>query len=230
MVIRYFEDTMNNMRDIGGKVNNSRHSIRTKKIIRSELPNKLNFEQINSLLKMNVNNIIDLRSDEEILKRPNILKNNKKFNYYHFSLGNGRLPNNFDDVYISYIEMLNEKESIRKIFELIANSNNGILYHCTAGKDRTGIITMLILKSLDVKDEDIIEDYVISGKLLKGELEEFAKKFDKDITNVIIPKAKTMERILKYIYIDCNGIKAFLNSCGVTNDIINIIKNKCIIK
>ena len=52
MIIRYFEDTMNNMRDIGGRVNNLGYSIVTKKIIRSELPNKLNCEQINYLLKL----------------------------------------------------------------------------------------------------------------------------------------------------------------------------------
>ena len=229
MIIRYFEDTMNNMRDIGGRVNNLGYSIVTKKIIRSELPNKLNCEQINYLLKMNVNNIIDLRSDEEILKRPNIL-NKKHFHYYHFPLGDGRLPKNFDDVYISYLEMLNEKESIRKIFELIASSDNGTLYHCTAGKDRTGIITMLILKCLDVKDEDIIEDYVVSGQFLKNDLQEFAKKYDDDITNIIMPKNKTMERILKYINIECNGINQVLNSCGVSNDIINKIKQKYVIK
>lgn len=229
MIIRYFEDTMNNMRDIGGRVNNLGYSIVTKKIIRSELPNKLNCEQINYLLKINVNNIIDLRSDEEILKRPNIL-NKKHFHYYHFPLGDGRLPKSFDDVYISYLEMLNEKESIRKIFELIASSDNGTLYHCTAGKDRTGIITMLILKCLDVKDEDIIEDYVVSGQFLKNDLQEFAKKYDDDITNIIMPKTKTMERILKYINIECNGINQVLNSCGVSNDIINKIKQKYVIK
>ena len=230
MMIRYFEDTMKNMRDIGGKVNSYGYNIATKKIIRSDLPNKLNPEQVNDLFKMNINNIIDLRNDEEILKRPNKLKNNENFIYHHIALGNGRLPDSFDDVYTSYIEMLNEKSSIKKIFEIIANSNNGILYHCSAGKDRTGIITMLILKILDVKDEDIIEDYVISGEFLKEELEEFAKTFDHDITNIIIPKSQTMKRILNYIHIDCNGIESFLNSCDVTKDSIKKIKNKYIIK
>ena len=227
-MIRYFDKTMKNMRDVGGKVNSLGSNIITQKIIRSELPNKLNDEQINDLCKMGINNIIDLRNDEEILKRPNILKDDKRFNYYHFPLGDGRLPNNFDDVYISYIEMLNEKESIRKIFEIIANSNTVTMYHCTAGKDRTGIITMLILKTLEVDDEYIVEDYVISAQLLKEDLIEYAKTFDHDISEIITPNPKTMYRVLKYISNDYGGIEKFLNNCGITNDIIYEMKNKYI--
>lgn len=38
------------------------------------------------------------------------------------------------------------------------------LYHCTAGKDRTGIMSMALLKSYGVKDDEIIKDYMLTNR------------------------------------------------------------------
>ena len=35
----------------------------------------------------------------------------------------------------------------------------GLLFHCTAGKDRTGVVAMLMLKLAGVSDDDVIRDY-----------------------------------------------------------------------
>jgi protein-tyrosine phosphatase len=46
------------------------------------------------------------------------------------------------------------------------NAENGkcTLFHCTAGKDRTGIVSMALLKSYGVADEDIIRDYMRTNR------------------------------------------------------------------
>ncbi|MCR4582530.1 MAG: tyrosine-protein phosphatase, partial [Prevotella sp.] len=46
------------------------------------------------------------------------------------------------------------------------NAARGIctLYHCTAGKDRTGITTMALLKSYGVSDEDIVRDFMRTNR------------------------------------------------------------------
>ena len=45
-----------------------------------------------------------------------------------------------------------------------ARNNKCTLFHCTAGKDRTGIVSMALLKSYGVSDEDIIRDYMRTGR------------------------------------------------------------------
>lgn len=229
-MIRYFENTLDNMRDVGGKNNRFGDLIITKKILRSELPNKLSDEQVDSLYYLNIKNIIDLRNDDEIKLRPDRFASDKRFNYYHFPLADGRLPKDLDDVYLSYKEMLESRINITNIFEILACSENGILYHCTAGKDRTGVLTMLILKTLDVDDELIVKDYVLSAELLKKQLEEYARTFEYDISEIITPNASTMYKMLDYIKNEFGGIQGYLNSCGITDDIINKVRNKYIIK
>ena len=44
------------------------------------------------------------------------------------------------------------------------NKEGAVLYHCSAGKDRVGVGTMLILLILGAKYEDILEDYLITNK------------------------------------------------------------------
>ena len=46
------------------------------------------------------------------------------------------------------------------------NAEKGIctLFHCTAGKDRTGIVSMALLKSYGVSDEEIIKDYMRTNR------------------------------------------------------------------
>ena len=45
--------------------------------------------------------------------------------------------------------------------------NLPVLFHCTAGKDRTGFVAAAILKFLDVPDDAVIEDYLLTNELLQ---------------------------------------------------------------
>jgi len=51
-------------------------------------------------------------------------------------------------------------ETLRKVFDVILHSEGTVLWHCSAGKDRCGIVSMLFLKLLGMSDEVIMEDYL----------------------------------------------------------------------
>ena len=55
------------------------------------------------------------------------------------------------------------REAIKRVFSLLLKEKGAVLFHCTSGKDRTGIVAALILKVLGCTDEDIIRDYNASG-------------------------------------------------------------------
>ena len=69
-----------------------------------------------------------------------------------------------------YTEVVTDEYSrsqLDKVVETLrANADKGIttLFHCTAGKDRTGIASMALLKSYDVSNEDIISDYLRTNR------------------------------------------------------------------
>ncbi len=59
-------------------------------------------------------------------------------------------------------------ENFRAFFETLLKQETGaVLWHCTAGKDRTGIATVLLLFALGVSQEDILYDYLITNTFLK---------------------------------------------------------------
>ena len=58
-----------------------------------------------------------------------------------------------------------KKKTWTKIFKLLLKNNNkGILYHCSSGKDRTGILTAVILYALGFDKETIYKDYLLTNE------------------------------------------------------------------
>jgi len=230
---RYFLTEIENMRDIGGYPIDSLRYVAEGKIIRSNLPISLSQRSLLELIKRGYDTVIDFRSDEELEINKSIFWGNDNFKYNHIKInGNGRVPESKEDVLNSYIEMLEGKEQIKKVFNVIAEAKGGVIYYCTAGKDRTGVITALILKLLGVDDKDIVVDYVVSGIYIKEMIQEFAEKMKdkKDIFEVIKPKDKTMFDLLEYIANEYDSVEKYLISCGVEEKEILKIKNKYIVQ
>jgi protein-tyrosine phosphatase len=56
-------------------------------------------------------------------------------------------------------------DGLKRFFEVLAASPEGrpVLFHCTAGKDRTGIAGALLMKVLGVRDDDIMADFLMTN-------------------------------------------------------------------
>ncbi len=76
-----------------------------------------------------------------------------------------------------YSNMPFNNKAYKILFELIAKNEMPILFHCTAGKDRTGVAAALILRALGVSDDVIIEDYMLTNKLRDKARADFAVRF-----------------------------------------------------
>lgn len=227
---RLFIDKVENMRDIGGYSIGNNKVVKEGKIIRSNCTSNLGNKELEQLLKMGFKTIIDFRSNKEIEKEKGVFLNNKKFQYNHIKInGDGIIPGSKEEVLDSYIEMLKGKEQIKQIFEILNNTDNGIIYYCNAGKDRTGVVTACILKFLGVDNKDIIADYLISGVFLKEKLEKFANTItDRDIYAIINPNYDTMNNLLNYIDNEYGSIEKYLSDCKISKNTLNEIRNKYI--
>lgn len=228
---RFFVDKVDNMRDIGGYETNNHGIVKEGCIIRSNCVTNLADNEIKKLIDMNFATIIDLRSDAEILNKNGVFFNNNSFNYNHIALkGNGRLPNSKEDVLNTYIEMLDGKEEMKKIFDILASTKTGVIYYCNAGKDRTGVVTACLLKLLGVNNQDIVSDYLASGIFLKKMIKEFASSFtEKDILPMITPHYETMEEMLRYIDEKYGSIEGYLDSCNLSFESIEKIRGKYVL-
>ena len=226
---RYLLDSIENMRDIGGYVTGDK-KVKYGKLIRSNLPSNITEEDITFLKEMGIKTAIDLRSEEEVEKAKSVFEKNKWFKLLHYKLkGGGKIPENCEGVPISYMQMLEGEESIYQIFKEISKSDNGVIYFCNAGKDRTGVITALILMTLGVKKEDIISDYALSEKYLQNMLNNLAKNSEQEkMREIITPKAKYMEQFLNYFDERYGDVSCYLHEIGITDEEINQIRQNCL--
>lgn len=224
---RYFIKSIENMRDIGGYLVENRR-LPYGKIIRSNLPDKITKNDLDNLERMGVKTVIDLRSEDEIKKAASVFEGNQCFKLLHYQMnGGGNIPNTSKDVPISYMKMLEGKEEIYKIFKVLVEEEKGVLYFCNAGKDRTGVVTALILMTLGVDKKDIIADYTLSNVYIMDSLKEFEKNsINKNIKEIITPKMEYMEEFLNYFDEKYKTIDNYLHEIGITEEEINKIKNK----
>ncbi len=221
---RYLENSVENMRDIGGYTS-GKLAIKNDRIIRSNLPSNLSLKDINYLSDLGISSVIDLRSAEEVRIKPSVFENDERFKIYHIEIEGGRdIPKLCEDVAKSYMKMLDDTENIKNIFKVL-QENDRVLYFCNAGKDRTGVVTALILKALGVKNKDISNDYVLTKKFMHKNLENYAN-FNKNVLNVITPKKKYMNDFWKSFREKYGTIQNYLNLIGITNSEIKKMQEK----
>jgi protein-tyrosine phosphatase len=76
-------------------------------------------------------------------------------------------PSTMAELYCSLLAK--SQESFRRVFEVFAEERfERCLFHCTAGKDRTGVTAMLLLGLAGVCEEQIVADYTLTDELLTG--------------------------------------------------------------
>ncbi len=164
--------------------------------IRSDVPHHLSEYEINWLLENNFYTIIDLRTKKETQEKPCSLANLSSFNYHHLPVTHGNdVPTSEDLVSQSYINMVDEK--MLKIIDLIENSKTNVLYFCNAGKDRTGVVSAILLSRMGINDEFIIDDYLKSANNLKEMLEEYIRYNPSANINIITPKPRYIKEFLE---------------------------------
>lgn len=107
------------------------------------------------------------------------------------------------------------KPEIREAMAFLINADGPGLFHCAAGKDRTGIIAMLLLGAAGVSDEDIISDYEISHN--------YIRQFTTDISG---SHGSNMEKLIGHIKKQYGTIVGFLKECGITEEELTKLKEK----
>ena len=104
---------------------------------------------------LGITTVVGLRSAEEIERKPDPLAQEPGIRYLHCPLaGDGRVPAP-DEVPLSYMEMADGTGQMAGALRAIAEAPQAVLFHCTAGKDRTGVVAALLLWLAGVSEEDI---------------------------------------------------------------------------
>ena len=176
-------DDASNVRDLGHYPTKEGKRTVSGLLFRAAGLHELSESSIAILLHRGIITDVDLRRTDEVDQRPDLLGKSDKINYIrHNIVGDlptfpddkleGTLETNLDIIvewyhktYAGWLE--NNQTAIKDALTTLFNPDNlPALYHCEAGKDRTGIISALILSVCGVDDESVAEDYGLSAKYL----------------------------------------------------------------
>ena len=215
-----------NMRDLGGYLTVNNKSIKDDTIIRTSAIEKIEGNEIDYFIKNNIRTIIDLRSPMEINRKPNVLSLDDRFDYHIVSLRGTEPPAYEEDIPNLYIDIIDDKENILKVFKNILDSKYGIMYGCAGGKDRTGMITMLLLLICGVPDKDIIADYSLSCIYLSELIEDMHRRHPEMPAFVGLSKPEYMEKTLNMFYEKYHSIEDYTEYIGLTKNDLHTLRNK----
>jgi protein-tyrosine phosphatase len=160
-----------NFRDLGGYTTNDGHHVRWDRIYRSADISKLTDTDLDTLKGRHIVSVVDLRGTDESKKAPDRL--NPGTDYILCPAGS---DNNLNDWMKSIASLQSGGDSMMKVYYanttfladryrpffkklLDLPADQALLFHCTAGKDRTGIGSALLLYALGVPQETIEKDY-----------------------------------------------------------------------
>lgn len=166
-----------NVRDLGGYRTKTGKTVKVHMLLRAAALNKLTKADAQKLKKTyHVRTDIDLRSKGEAQKDPDVKISGVtyQFNPVVKDVSKQFSMTSKDGVKVmetGYREMVTSKQgrqAYKKMFKILLKNpkNQAVLWHCTAGKDRTGIGTALVLSALGVDRKTVMNDYLLSNKYL----------------------------------------------------------------
>ncbi|MFV0401665.1 MAG: tyrosine-protein phosphatase [Oscillospiraceae bacterium] len=164
--IRLTVEGVNNVRDIGGYPDREGNPVATGRFLRCAELHNITPTGKDTLRALGVDCLIDLRSTSEAKRHPDSelgldaeAHHIPMLDHFQSNLTSGdlRFPATMLEMYIDLLA--DSGEQFRKEFALFARGFHTVIFHCTAGKDRTGITAMLLLGLVGVSEEDIAYDY-----------------------------------------------------------------------
>ena len=220
--------SMKNLRDMGGLPVPGGGCTAWERLLRGDNPENLSEQDLNWLLERNITTVIDLRSAPEVERHPDQLSGTPGFRYLHLPLVAGdKLPNTEADVGAGYFRALEIKDCIRDILRAIARAPGGVLYHCTAGKDRTGITAMLLYAVVGVERADILADYQVSETYLEELLRGIRAAMPTELAAFVgSSKPEYLEECMALTEQKYGGIPEYLRAAGLTEEELELLRAK----
>jgi len=163
-----------NCRDIGGYETVDGRRVRRGCVFRSDTLHRLTAADLERARELGIRTVIDLRSTDELTEWGRFAHADSVA-FHHLPLFEqeepGLEPFDHDDpeppVGEMYVQMATAgRDALATSLRVIAEGEHSVVFHCAAGKDRTGILAALLLSTLGVSEDLVVADYEISEHAL----------------------------------------------------------------
>ena len=241
-----------NTRDMGGYRTEDGSYVRWGTIYRSAELNGLTDHDFEYLKSLNLKVLCDFRAQSERTRSPTDLMRLPGTRYDVLPISPGasqrpppgrgrpvpsRPPTPNPTNAKPYTFMTAAAPQFAQVFHSIARGDLPLLFHCTAGKDRTGMMAGILLSLLGVSRETILHDYLDSTNLPDAELVKIAKVTKSSVTNLAAARRFTsveraqLELTFDLLEKDYGSVETYLQTAvGLSDDEITTIRTRLLEK
>jgi protein-tyrosine phosphatase len=226
-------DSLENCRELGGYSTENGQQTNWHSFLRSSDMSKLTQEDFVFLKEYGVKTVIDLRGEDEIETHKNPLSEEDFCHYHNIPFITGRVSDITLSTYeISmgdfYVDLLEQNDSVKRIFDVIAQAEEGcIVFHCQAGKDRTGILAMLLLALAGVEKKDIVSNYEVTYTNLES-IQQYDNQYGNIPKEFLYSNRDYILRAYEYILQTYHSVDQYLMAKGLGQDVIDRVKQRFI--
>ena len=220
--------TTQNTRDLGGYLTSSGARTRSGALLRSDVQNYPSEEDFGYLVSRGITTVIDLRGLNDVQRKPSGFAGKEGFTYINIPIDEGSgIPESIDDVPASYMRIAEAKEMPR-VFRCIALAKTGVMFNCTAGKDRTGVVAAILLLHTDVGTDEIVRDYVLTREYGKERLALVQKNFPGIDMRIVTPCEAFMNKFLQLFMERYANTKQYFRQLGLSAEEIELLRCKLV--
>jgi protein-tyrosine phosphatase len=223
----------NNFRDLGGYPTADGGQLRWRTLFRSDALHELSPEGVRRFVaELKIGTIVDLRSTGELGSDGRGALAEESPDYHHLPLFDGAISEGREaaseltlaDRYFLMAEYA--KAPIARVVEALARSGAPAVYHCAAGKDRTGVVSAILLGLLGVRDEIIIADYAASQDNLEAIVERlmasegYREMLENLPVDTLHANPETMVSLLDRLRENYGSVRGYAREIGLSDDTI----------
>jgi len=231
-------DGIHNVRDLGGYARADGTETAWGRVYRACAQHRLSEQGVEKLHALGVATVVDLRSDAERQVMPSPFLDSSEASIVWVPLFDGLAPPTamFEtapdlDLADRYIVALSEcGANFRTVLTAIAEAPDApLLFHCTAGKDRTGLIAALILSLAGVAAETIADDYGLTATLGKPLIDDLnARALERGsnprtLAKFMASEPASMARVLAHLEASHGGARGYLAGTGMDDEALDRI-------
>lgn len=211
-----------NFRDLGGIKLADDRKVKWGKLFRADELTNLTEEDVEYLESISISSVIDFRAENEIKRAPDKLPKSARFKYpLAITPGAMRTDGAQSRAMASFSNQMKQMNRLyvsdpacvrayRIMFTVIQNNLSApIVFHCSAGKDRTGMATALILFALGASEETVLEDYMLSKKHIGDKYTAMVEKYPRTAP-IFTVKRTYLEAGIEQMKNDYGSIENFL--------------------
>jgi protein tyrosine/serine phosphatase len=228
-------DVVFNFRDLGGYVTADGGTVKWRTVFRADGVHRLS---VDDLAPLGVRTVLDLRTPAEL----------ERGRFTHDSIGYHHLPildetwsreslaGDSDPVPFladRYVEMLvTGRDAIARALHIVADDASlPLVFHCAAGKDRTGVVAAILLSVLGVSDDDIADDYSLSRlgmprfkEWVIATYPETADAMTSQPPAFLAAPAEAMHLFLERVRAEYGSMHDYVADLGVTDETLDVVR------